>query len=273
MSRRAAPLFLAFLAAGLAGCTVVTGLREAIAPQSAPPPTAVGSENWKAPPKGYLSPATYPDAMAIIAPPPKPGSPEQLAEQGNFESTRALVGTPRWTQAIRDADMSGKEAFHGFSCAAGVRIGPDSTPTLAKMMLRMFDDAQPIYEPAKTRYDRRRPAAFNTAPVCVPREEWINTNGSYPSGHGMMGYAWALILTELVPDRTAALTARGREIGDSRVICGVHWPSDIEAGRLLGGALVARLHAEPAFLADMATARAEIEAARKLGAPTHCPVS
>jgi hypothetical protein len=35
--------------------------------------------------------------------------------------------------------------------------------------------------------------------------------------------------------------------------------------------MVARLHAEPAFMNDLAIAKGEVEAARKLGAPEGCP--
>ena len=274
MIRRAKPFVLVAVALALSACSVVAGLRSSPEPAALPPPpVAVGSASWKEPPKGYLPAGAAPDALKILAPPPAVGSAQNLAEQQNFDVTRALQGAPRWTQALRDADLSGKEAFHGFSCAAGVRIGPDSTPTLAKMMLRMIDDARPVYNPIKRAYARKRPAAGNTAPICIPREGWIETDGSYPSGHSMIGYSWALILTELVPERATELTARGREFGDSRVICGVHWQSDVDAGRVLAGALVARLHGDPGFQADLATARSEIESARKLGAPQHCPVS
>jgi len=266
--RRAAPSLLVLTTGALlAGCALMD-FSDSVEP---PPPTPVSSANWKEPPKGYLPAGAAPDGLKIVAPPPAPDSARGLAERADFDAARALKDTPRWTQAIRDADLSGKEGFHGFSCAAGVKIGPDTTPTLARLMLRFIDDARPVYNPAKDFYARKRPAAGNSAPICVPREAWIETNGAYPSGHSLIGYGWSLILAELVPDRATQITTRGREFGDSRVICGVHWPSDVEAGRTLAGALVARLHAEPAFTADMATAKAEIEKARALGAPEHCP--
>ncbi len=264
--RRAAPILLVLAAGALAACSM-TVARSTV---ERPSPTPVDSSRWAEPPKGFLPAGAAPQGLKIIAAPPAPDSPRGLAERAEFEADRALKDTPRWTQAIRDADLSGKEAFHGFSCAAGVRIGPDTTPTLSKMLLRMIDDARQVYNPPKDFYARKRPAAGNSAPICVPREDWIETNGSYPSGHGLIGYGWSLILAELVPDRATELTGRGREIGESRVICGVHWRSDVEAGQILAGALVARLHAEPGFQAELATARAEVAAARALGAPEHC---
>ncbi len=271
MIRRLAPLALVLVAGALSSCSMVSGWRSSLEPP--PPPTPVSSASWREPPKGYLPAGAAPDALKILPPPPAVGSPQSLGERATFEETRALLGTPRWTQATRDADLSGKEAFLGFSCAAGVKIGPDTTPALAKMLMRLIDDGRPVYNPAKDYYARKRPAAGNDAPICIPREGWIETNGSYPSGHSLIGYSWGLVLAELVPERATELTARGREFGDSRVICGVHWQSDVDAGRVLAAALVARLHAEAAFQADLATARSEIEAARARGAPEHCPAA
>ncbi|HEX5378317.1 MAG TPA: phosphatase PAP2 family protein, partial [Phenylobacterium sp.] len=102
--------------------------------------------------------------------------------------------------------------------------------------------------------------------------EWMKTNASYPSGHSMVGWSWALVLSELAPDRADGLLAAGRSIGDSRVICGVHYQSDVEAGRTLSAAMVARLHADPQFEADLAQARAELaKAPRATG--LSCPAS
>ena len=266
MKRPLAPALLLIVAITLSACSLMAGARD-----TRDTPTPVGAATWTEPPKGYLPVGGHPDGQRILPRPPEPGSLTWKAELAQFEATRALEGTPRWTQAIRDADLSGKEAFHGFSCAAGVQLGPDTTPTLAKMLLRLINDARPVYNPPKDLYNRKRPAAGNTAPICVPREDWIETNGSYPSGHAMIGYSWALILAELAPDRATELAIRGREFGDSRAICGVHWQSDIDAGRTLAAALVARLHADPDFMSDMATAKAEVAAARALGAPEGCP--
>jgi acid phosphatase (class A) len=86
----------------------------------------------------------------------------------------------------------------------------------------------------------------------------------------MTGFAWGLILSELAPRKAGELMQAGAAIGDSRVICGVHYQSDVEAGRQLGAAMVARLHAEPAFEKDLAAARAEL--ARDHAAPAGCGV-
>jgi acid phosphatase (class A) len=75
-------------------------------------------------------------------------------------------------------------------------------------------------------------------------------------------------MAELVPDRAAQLVARGRAFGDSRRVCNVHWLSDVEEGRVVSTAVFARLHAEPAFRADLDAVRAELKHQQgKLAAP------
>ena len=99
----------------------------------------------------------------------------------------------------------------------------------------------------------------------------MSTNASYPSGHAMAGWAWGLVLGELAPGKASGLLEAGRAIGDSRVICGVHYLSDVEAGRMLGAAMVAREHATPAFRADFAAAKAELAKTKAAAVPGSCP--
>ena len=107
---------------------------------------------------------------------------------------------------------------------------------------------------------------MNKEPTCTPEDEKVlKTNGSYPSGHAALGWAWALILTEISPDQTDAILARGRAFGESRVVCNVHWESDVIEGRFMGAGTVARLHADPAFRADLEAAKTELAAVRAKG--------
>ena len=101
----------------------------------------------------------------------------------------------------------------------------------------------------------------NGKPSCTPGwDKGLRQDGSYPSGHSTVGFGISLILAELVPDRAAQIIARGREIGDSRRVCNVHWLSDIEEGRVVATATVMRLNANPVFQADLQAARKELEA-------------
>jgi acid phosphatase (class A) len=208
------------------------------------------------------------DGRAILGPPPAADSPHGRADRALYDETRALEGTPRWKTAIQDNDLWGGGAIRRFSCAAGVDLNPRQTPAAWRMLHRMELDVRTVGTPAKDAYGRVRPAIGNDKPICVPREDWMKTNASYPSGHAMTAWSWALVLAELLPARADALLTVGRESGESRAICGVHFISDVEAGRTLGAAMVARLHADPGFSADLAAAKREL--ARATTQPAGC---
>ena len=80
---------------------------------------------------------------------------------------------------------------------------------------------------------------------------------SYPSGHTQKAWSAALLLIEVCGDNQDAILKRAYEYGQSRVIVGAHWQSDVDAGRVVASACYARLHNSPEFLAEMAAAQAE----------------
>jgi acid phosphatase (class A) len=225
--------------------------------QAAPVPTKL---------TGYLPPDAL-DGKTILPPPASPESAQAKAERAFYDESRALEGSPRWKQAIEDNEIWQGGALKRFSCALGRELSESRTPTAWRILHRIELDVRNVGTPPKDHFNRTRPAVGNDKPICIARADWMRTNASYPSGHAMVGWTWALLLTELAPDRADRLLVAGREMGESRAICGVHYMSDIEAGRTLASGMVARLHAEPQFLADMAKARREIAAAPEASCP------
>lgn len=105
---------------------------------------------------------------------------------------------------------------------------------------------------------RVRPFMMFHEPTLTPdQEETMIVNGSYPSGHTIFGWCAALILSEINPEQTEDLMARGYMYGESRVIVGAHWQSDVDAGMLAASVLYAKLHTSALFLEQMAKAREE----------------
>ena len=88
---------------------------------------------------------------------------------------------------------------------------------------------------------------------------------SYPSGHASLGWTWALILSEVAPERTNALLIRGRAYAQGQTVCNVHWQSDVYEGMTVGSATFARLHGNPEFVADVEAAKKEVANARAKG--------
>ena len=208
--------------------------------------------------EGYLAADEYPNSLKLLPPPPKDGSAAFARDEEAARATFTLRGSARWDQAIADANLEFPAATDAFSGTLGFEITEKDTPHLYLLMRRTLTDAGLSTYTAKNHYQRKRPFMLNNQPIGTPdEEEGLRKDGSYPSGHTAIGWAWALILCEVVPDRTDAILARGYAFGQSRVICNVHWQSDVDAGRIMGAAAVARLHADEDFLADLEKVKAE----------------
>jgi len=213
--------------------------------------------------QGYLAQDTFPDSLKLLAPPPAPGSAAQALDDAYANLNIALQETPRWKQAATDADLGFPAAASIFSCSLGVEISEERTPRLYTLLRRSLTDAGLASYKAKMHYQRPRPFMSNRQSICTPQEESIlRSDGSYPSGHTSVGWAWALILSEIAPSQQDQILQRGIEYGKSRNVCNVHWHSDVHAGQLIGSATVAQLHANPVFRADLRAAAAEIKAHR-----------
>jgi|TARA_B100001123_G_C15131781_1_gene955656 acid phosphatase (class A) len=213
--------------------------------------------------EGYLPRADQLDSKVFVLPSPAKNSARQALDNAWAESMQSLRGTPRWALAVRDANLTFPAPADVFSCAMGIPVNEEDTPALYMLLWRTMTDIGLAPYSAKNAYQRARPFMVREESVCTPQdEEILRKDGSYPSGHTSIGWGWALILTELLPDRAEAILARGRSFGESRNVCNAHWYSDVVAGRLTGAAAVAKLHANDEFLAAMDAARSDVERAR-----------
>jgi len=216
---------------------------------------------------GYLGADHLPDHRVFLPPSPAPGSPIATADVAIFEQTRKLENGPRWQLAASDDQVNHKAVLADFGCAVGLDLSAVDAPALSRVLLRSGADLFPLVGAAKDAYKRPRPYVEHEGPVCIVPTEELTASGSYPSGHSAMGWLYALLLTEIDPEHADAIIRRGRAFGESRVVCGVHYLSDIEAGRLSASALVAALHGAPQFETDVASARAELFSLRGRAQP------
>lgn len=199
------------------------------------------------------NPAVQVDATVFVPPPPAADSAQELAE-------RAIVRGP-WTaerrqQALEDNAI---DPFAAFDSVLGAEFTVQNFPATFAVLERTGRAAGYAGDPVKFIHRRPRPFLSDEAiTTCIPNDERLRASFSYPSGHAALGFAWALVLAELVPSRADALIDRGRDFSWSRVVCGLHYPSDVEAGRTVAAAAVARLHADADFRDMMEAARAEL---------------
>jgi acid phosphatase (class A) len=265
--------WLTLLAVG----AVCAGAAPAVVAQSSSAPTsAAASAASGGPPRpqvaGYLGDGV-PDHSVFLPPPPAAGSQIAVGDVALFAATRALESSPRWQLAANDDQVSQKAMLRDFSCSVGLDLAAADTPALARLLARSSADAARIFVAAKDVYQRPRPFLSETGPVCITPSETFAKSGSYPSAHATVGWLYALLLAELDPEHAAKISARGRAYGESRVVCGVHYLSDVEAGWLTAATLVAALHGTQEFDTDVAAARTELTALRRAGATAPAPAA
>ena len=198
------------------------------------------------------------DTTLFMPAPPTLDSYLMTNDRAKYEEGLTLRSTPRGVQASLDADL--KNCPKLFSEAFGMEISEQNTPELYKLMQFAFYyvDKYPTKK-AKKKYMRVRPYVLYQTNTCYkPDEEHLRTNGSYPSGHSSTAWGYALILAEINPARKDAILKRGYDMGQSRVICGYHWQSDVDAARVGVSAAVAILHSNPEFLKLLQKAKEEI---------------
>ncbi|MFT3977444.1 MAG: phosphatase PAP2 family protein, partial [Sphingomonas bacterium] len=239
------------LGAGLFAAAIVAGGGAAVFAQTGAGPDKRVIANMDFLP-GYISRDALPNSLDILPPAPTRKSATQARDVAAAAAARKLKGSRRWDVARQDADLHFPAAADDFSCALGVKISPQTTPRLYVLLRRTLTDAGLSTYPTKNQFMRARPFTVKGGAICTPEEDdALRHDGSYPSGHSAIGWAWALILAEAAPDRANAVLARGRAFLESRVACNVHWLSDTEAGAMMGSAVAARLHDEPEFRADL----------------------
>jgi membrane-associated phospholipid phosphatase len=218
----------------------------------------------------YLTPETTPDPTVFLPSPPRLDGPEAKADRAVFDQTRALKGSPRWTMAADDAQASLPDMYRHFSCALGFTLTPSAVPALNRIFMRAASSGEAVVNGPKLAFARPRPFVGTDAPICEARTTKLEHEPDYPSGHATEGWAFALILAELYPERATPILARGRAFAESRVVCGSHTVSAIQAGFVNASGWVAALHGSAAFRADMDAARTQLAAASKSASPKTC---
>ena len=160
--------------------------------------------------------------------------------------------------AIRDAEYSLECIMREFSEPFGLQISEENTPEIYKLLRDAKVTFENISGFPKYYYKRKRPFIRFNEPTLAPQyEPDLRRNYSYPSGHTIFGWGSALLLAEINPERADTILARGMMYGESRVIVGAHWQSDVDAGRLAASAAYSRMHTSERFLEQMQLARQE----------------
>ena len=217
---------------------------------------AAGAWRWSEHRPARFLPEDTSAFVAVFPPPPLEGSPEERRELDvllDLQKNRTQADVAA-AHADRRKDVDRFYAALGFDARHAPRL-----PALQSLMEDVEDDVSRYVRAPKRKFARSRPHVVD--PTVEPCIGDVAGDRSYPSGHSTYGYVIAYLLAEMVPQRRAKLLARADEFARARAVCGVHFPSDLAAGRIGAEWLVQQLLASPDYRAAAAKAAPELRAA------------
>jgi acid phosphatase (class A) len=221
------------------------------------------------------------DATRMLPPPPT----DEAAVARDLEGVRAAQRARTPEQAAQAEEASTVDVFL-FASVLGPRFTPERVPKTAAFLRRVFLSSLPYLQATKNCWNRLRPfvvdptlaplarslastetrsaptplaaSSFPSDSPCTASVGDASHAPSYPSGHAVVGAMMAILLAEIVPEQRPQLFEFGWKYGDARVVSGVHFPSDVEAGRILGTLLIEMMQQDARFRADLRGAREEL---------------
>ena len=211
--------------------------------------------------KPYVKADALPNALNFYPAPPETTSVQFMYDISQYMWGKAMrADSARAALAIAQAETNLSEMVRMFSEPFGMEISAQKTPAIMNVIERGIATLRQVGRVPKKHYMRRRPFDRFNEPTLVPKdEEVLRKNGSYPSGHTILAWSMAMLLVEINPAAQDALLKYAYEWGQSRVIAGFHWQSDVDASKVLVSGAFASLHNDETFLADMKKARAEFK--------------
>ena len=207
----------------------------------------------------YIPEDEMPDVVRIVPAPPVDPSPDFDHDILRYMWGKQQRKDPdRLAMAVRDAVWSLDTTLVILGEPFGLEISREKTPAIYEVLTRGVTTIEVIRFKPKAHYFRIRPFAYFQEPSIFPQDdEWLSGEGSYPSGHTIRAWACALLMAQINPLRAEAVFHRAWLSGESRVISGCHWQSDVDASRPVAGIGYSRLQTSPEFQQDMARAQEE----------------
>jgi acid phosphatase (class A) len=268
---------LAILSVVLLSACANLGAHQAATP-AAPATTQAASA-----PAFYVDPSSI-DLTLLLPPPPAPGSAAQKADVDTVLAAQKARSKMLADEVTADA----KSTIYRFADVLGPNFSEDKLPVTTAFFKKVQKNTSAFADVSKECYARQRPfvadarikppndlgttvkndpareaAARAKLPAdaanrCAASEGSPEYSYSYPSGHSTFGAMTAILLSDMVPEKRAELFRRGWYYGQERVIAGVHFPTDLEAGRIQASIIAAQLMQSPDFQKDFAAARTEL---------------
>jgi acid phosphatase (class A) len=204
----------------------------------------------------YLPP-DHLEVTNLLAPPPLPGSAEQIADLASVLAVHKACNSNEIALAFSEKKFS----VFNFAPAIGSFLRPGKLPKTEAFFKNVQSDAALETDTAKEYW--RRPRPYVVEPSLAAGK--LDKSFSYPSGHSTESMVLALVLLEIFPDKSEPVLAIARNIGWHRVEIARHYPTDIYAGRVFAMDLARQMKANPQFQSDLSEVKRELSEAAKPG--------
>lgn len=208
------------------------------------------------------------DTIDFVALTPNPPALGSKLDQQDREDV-LLAQRTRTAAQVRQAQADDKEEdVFLFASILGPKFNSAELPITTVLSQRLREASAVINPRLKLHFARPRPFVSSTQVHAVCEK---TASSSFPSGHSMVGTLEALALTQIVPERSPEILHRLEQYMQNRVICGVHYPSDVAASRIVASSLFGLIAASPDFERELASARAEVRNHLSLSARSTVP--
>ena len=206
----------------------------------------------------YFTTEELPDLIQCLPAPPEKGSPAFKYDVQRYKWGKAQRSDAnRVAMAIRDAVWTYEALLAEFDVPFGIAVSKDATPQMWTLMETSLRTVDQIRVAPKAHFHRIRPFEYFGEPTLTGEDDVLRGEGSYPSGHTIRSWLTAMLLAEINPAAANAIYARAWLYGESRVIAGAHWQSDVDASRVAASIGYSRLQTSASFRAQMVLAQDE----------------
>ncbi len=201
----------------------------------------------------YIDPAAIHPEL-VLGPPPQPGTPAEAADLA--EVHRLYDPASPELIAFAQKDARSQNIFL-FSTIFGEGYTAQALPLIAALGRHLTSDAGIENGLLKARFQHPRPYRLDPA---LPSRCGVDNSFSYPSGHTMAAFLLAHAVAQMVPEKSQEIMARAQEFAEHRMVCAVHYRTDVDAGKLVALQMYGYMLSSPVYQKDMAAARTELRA-------------